>query len=241
MPHKVKLSKIKANICQIINNLQHLESEETNLDNNQSSGLQHVTANLLESLEKELPQAVTQVQVRIKQRKRKRYRRLKNKKEKAECVKVNSTPCEEWTTSQQLPNANRKCDRTREELLAQRRCKDAISMLGKFQLLETLCELRGGDQAKLSQELDPMRKVWQCVLKENSEEAPKSLDSQWNEVLFGQHSELVESKGQTRKKLLKKRIIWDSYISQGKWGSCIPNKWVQPPDEPSSQWAQYIC
>ncbi|KRF99470.1 uncharacterized protein Dwil_GK19211 [Drosophila willistoni] len=92
-------------------------------------------------------------------------------------------------------------------------------MLRKFQLLETLCELRGGDKAKLSQELDPMRQVWQRVLQENAEEAPKSLDSQWKEVL----------------------IIWDSYISQGKWGSCIPNKWVLPPDEPSSQWAQYIC
>ncbi|XP_023034011.1 uncharacterized protein LOC6648170 [Drosophila willistoni] len=239
MPHK--LSEIKANICQIINNLQQLESEQTSLDSKQSSGLQQTTTNLLESLENELPQAAAQVQIRIKQRKRKRFRRLKNKREKAKSVKVTSAPCEAWTTSQDLPTANRKCNRTREELFAHRRCKDALSMLRKFQLLETLCELRGGDKAKLSQELDPMRQVWQRVLQENAEEAPKSLDSQWKEVLFGRDSELVESKGETRKKLLKKRIIWDSYISQGKWGSCIPNKWVLPPDEPSSQWAQYIC
>ncbi|XP_030369523.1 uncharacterized protein LOC115620435 [Scaptodrosophila lebanonensis] len=127
------------------------------------------------------------------------------------------------------------------------KCYDATKVLHIFELLERLYVARGGSQNVIKSKVSHMRRAWRRVLLENESDssaivsAAQNLESQWEAVIFG-GSRLplrLAYKKQNGSELLRKRFIWDSYISTGEQGSSIPVGWVIPPLSPAQQWAQF--
>ncbi|XP_034665289.1 uncharacterized protein LOC117899411 [Drosophila subobscura] len=126
-----------------------------------------------------------------------------------------------------------------------KRRHDAASMLERLDLLEKLCEARGGDKAKLTEKLASMRTAWSRVQQETTtgriiESKAPARERQWDIVFFGSPSSIQKRGLGYKAELLRRRSIWDSYITQGKGGSCIPRGWVLPTENPTSEWLEYI-
>ncbi|KAH8283861.1 hypothetical protein KR054_003766, partial [Drosophila jambulina] len=244
MPHKtLKLSEIKHNIRHVIENLEQLEhltnddAQEFNAE--QAVELQRSTTALLDALDQ-----VPAAKVAGKQKQRKRRRCLdKQKKKELKCrakkAKEDLKPKPKVYIEPPLTPREKQA-----EHISLKKRRDAASMLHTFDLLEKLCESRGGDKVALSQNLAQMRLVWRRVQQENEGDHDKewesrlsSIESQWQTVFFGQNSEkfIRENKAS----FCQKRSIWDSYISYGKRATCIPRGWVLPPENPSDLWKEY--
>ncbi|EDV52926.1 uncharacterized protein LOC6554567 [Drosophila erecta] len=237
---KHKLSEIKANIQQVISSLRQLEQQSSgagsDLDVQRAEELQRSTATLLDELDQ-----VPGQQVVAQQKQRKRRRRLdRRSKQRAKCASIKSEPTEQKISIEPPRNPELK----QAEHISLRKQRDAASILETFELLEKLCESRGGDKAALCQKLTHMRRVWRRVREEtqagNAKESKKvaSLESQWNVVFFGPS---LPSAKVNKAKFLEIRSTWDSYISYCGRGSCIPRGWVLPPTKPTAQWVAYRC
>ncbi|KAH8357411.1 hypothetical protein KR084_000829 [Drosophila pseudotakahashii] len=234
----LKLSQIKANIQQVIANLEQLEQLNSKagqeLDVGQAEQLQQSTTTLLDELDQVNTQKVADIQ---KQRKRRR-RLIKEKKRRIKRETVKTEITEQKYSIEPPRNPQEK----QAEHISLRKKHDAASILETFDLLEKLCESRGGDKAVLRHKLTQMRRVWRRVQEENQGDHVKeskkaaSIESQWQAVFFGNSEPLVkENKGT----FLEIRSTWDSYISFADRGSCIPPGWVLPPIKPTAQWAVY--
>ncbi|KAM8704924.1 hypothetical protein ACLKA7_009390 [Drosophila subpalustris] len=123
---------------------------------------------------------------------------------------------------------------------------DASNILKTFDLLERLYKARGANN-DLGQKLAQMRTVWRRV-KQESENAtgtkgPANLEEHWDQVIFGSSCSPLEQrrgqKKQQQRELLQRRLVWDSYICNGKRSSCIPGGWVLPPENPMPEWALF--
>jgi len=194
----LKLSEIKANIQHVLVNLEQLEqlSNEAgqDFDVQQAEELQRRTSTLLDELEKVPDEKVADIQ---KQRKRRR-RLVKEKKKRIKKETIKCEIPEQKYTIEPPRNPQEK----QAEHISLRKRRDAASILETFDLLEKLCESRGGDKAALSQKLSQMRRVWRRVQEENEGDHVKeskkaaSIESQWEAVLFGKSSPLSrKSKG----------------------------------------------
>ncbi|XP_043652545.1 uncharacterized protein LOC122619590 [Drosophila teissieri] len=237
---KHRLSAIKANIQQIISSLGQLEQQSSgsgrDFDVHRAEELQRSTATLLDELDK-----VPAQQVVDEQKQRKRRRRLdRRSKQRVRLAPIKSEPTEKKYSIK--PPRNPALEQA--EHISLRKQRDAASILETFDLLEKLCESRGGDKAALGQKLTHMRRVWRRVQEEtqvgNVKESTKvaSLESQWKAVFFGQSLPATKA---NKGKFLEIRSTWDSYISYCGRGSCIPRGWVLPPTKPTAQWAAYRC
>nr|XP_017007799.2 programmed cell death protein 7 [Drosophila takahashii] len=234
----LKLSQIKANIQHVIANLERLEQlgrlPGQELDVGQAEELQRTTTTLLDELDQVNAQRVADIQ-----KQRKRWRRLVKEKKKRFKRETIKTEIKEQKYSVEPP---RNPLEKQAEHISLRKKHDAASILETFDLLEKLCESRGGDKAALRQKLSQMRRVWRRVQEENQgdhvRESQKaaSIESQWQAVFFGNSEPLVK---ENKEKFLEIRSTWDSYISFAGRGSCIPRGWVLPPMKPTAQWAAY--
>ncbi|KAH8232170.1 hypothetical protein KR032_001151, partial [Drosophila birchii] len=244
MPQKtLKLSEIKQNIQHVIGNLQQLEhltdDDAQDFNAQQAVELQRCTTTLLDALDQ-----VPAAKVAGIQKQRRRRRRLdKQKKRQLKCrakkAKQDSQSKLKVSTGEpQLAPREKQA-----EHISLKKRHDAASMLQTFDLLEKLCESRGGDKLALSQKLARMRLVWRRVQQENecdhdreSQKRVSSIETQWQAVIFGQSSDFVRENKET---FCQRRAIWDSYISYGKRATCIPRGWVLPPENPSNLWKEY--
>ncbi|XP_016949039.1 programmed cell death protein 7 [Drosophila biarmipes] len=234
----IKLSEIKASIQHVLANLEQLEQLSCeagqDFDGQQAEELQRRTSTLLDELEKVPAERVADIQ-----KQRKRRRRLD--KEKKKRFKKKAIKCEIREKKYTIEPPRIPQEKQAEHISLRKR-RDAASILETLDLLEKLCESRGGDKAALNHKLTQMRRVWRRVQEENKDDQVKeskkaaSIESQWEAVLFGKPSPLIRgSKG----KFLEIRSTWDSYISFACRGSYIPRGWVLPPLKPSAQWAAY--
>ncbi|KAH8383346.1 hypothetical protein KR009_008059, partial [Drosophila setifemur] len=241
MPHKSrKLSEIKSNIRNVLHNLQQLEdlsnAQGQDIDLEQAEDLQRSTTTLLDALDQVEADKVAGIQKQRKRRRRLVKQKIKLRKLKVKKSEKVAKPLPEIKTE---PVARIQ---KQSEHISLRKLHDAASILQTFDLLEKLCESRGGDKAVLSQKLAPMRLVWRRVQQECESEATKetdkvsSLENQWEMVFFGRSSPSVE---ETKKTFLERRSIWDSYISHANKGSSIPRGWVLPPENPTELWTTY--
>ncbi|KAH8313767.1 hypothetical protein KR067_011598, partial [Drosophila pandora] len=236
-----KLSEIKESITNILDNLAQLEdlsnAKPSDFDLGQAEDLQRRTTTLLDALDQVDARKVAGITKHKKRRhrlgkQRKKKRRLEAKK--SENVKIiDPIKIEPGTAPSNIKPA--------EHIYLKKR-QDAASILQTFDLLEKLCESRGGDTAALSQKLSRMRNVWKQVEKEcecdniHSSKKESSIEAQWDMVLFGAGTQQGRENKNT---FLKNRTIWDSYISQRQGASCIPRGWVLPPANPTLPWMQY--
>ncbi|XP_016979821.1 uncharacterized protein LOC108045115 [Drosophila rhopaloa] len=242
MPHKnLKLSEIKANIRHVIENLRQLEylssEREQYFNVEQAEELQRSTTTLLYELDQVPGQKVAGIQ---KQRKRRRLLdKQKNKRAKWE-NKISGKLL--FTERKYSIDPPRNPKKKQAEHISLRKQHDAASILESLDLLEKLCESRGGDKAALSQKLAQMRRVWRRVQEESKGDLVKeskkaaSTESQWDAVFFGQSANWFRK---TKGRFLEIRSTWDSYISHGGRGSYIPKGWVLPSKNPIAQWAAY--
>ncbi|XP_017073376.1 programmed cell death protein 7 [Drosophila eugracilis] len=240
MPNKnLKISEIKANINRVVSNLERLDqlscgTSSENLDEEQAQELQRSTTSLLDELDQVPAQKVARIQ------KQRRRRRLDKQKRKAIKWQTNKQETLEHRHSTELPRETPKEQHA--DHISLRKQQDAVSILETFDLLEKLCESRGGDKAALSQKLNQMRLVWRKVQEETKGNSVKeskmaaSIESQWDSVFFGKYSPSIK---ENKERFLQIRTTWDSYISYGERGSCIPRGWVLPPVNPSAEWAAY--
>ncbi|ALC45510.1 CG1896, partial [Drosophila busckii] len=239
MPQNLCLSKIKADINNVIANLQCLEKlstapvEDFNIEH--ASQIQQRTTALLEQLEQLPHQEILRIQLR---RQLKRIKAKENAKlRKEQCRK---TPASVPESSNALTTTEEVGLSAKEQAcpLRLKRLGEATMMLQKFDLLEKLYTSRGGHYG-LSQSLAQMRKAWRCVQKENDNtDKLLLLETMWDRVIFGCTSGNIcyQRKGKKAKKdFIQKRTIWDSYICQGT-GTSIPIGWVLPPENPSPEW-----
>lgn len=204
MPHKtLKLSEIKQNILHVLDNLQQLEhlSNDDSQDFNaeQAKVLQRSTTTLLDALDQ-----VPVAKVAGIQKQRDRRRRLdKQKKKKLKCRAKKIK--QDLEAKKKIPIEPPLNPREKQaEHISLRKRHDAASMLHTFDLLEKLCESRGGDKVALNQKLAHMRYVWRRVQQENegdhdkeSKKRVSSIESQWEEVFFGQSPALVRENKET--------------------------------------------
>ncbi|XP_020811026.1 uncharacterized protein LOC110186260 [Drosophila serrata] len=244
MSHKtLKLSAIKANIRNVLENIQQLEhligddAQEFNAE--QAKELQSSTTTLLDALDQIPVAKVAGIQKQRRRRRRLDKQRKKELKCRSKKPKVALKNLKEALIGPQLTETREK----QAEHISLRKRHDAASILQTFDLLEKLCEYRGGDKVALSQKLIQMRLVWRGVQQENevdhdreSQKRVSSIESQWQEVFFGKSLDFVRENKET---ICQRRSIWDSYISYGERASCIPRGWVLPPEHPSDLWMEY--
>ncbi|KAH8257746.1 hypothetical protein KR038_000125, partial [Drosophila bunnanda] len=241
MPHKtLKLSVIKENIQHVLENLQQLEhlidDDAQDFNAEQAEELQSSTTTLLDALDQ-----VPVAKVAGIQKQRRRRRRLdKQKKRELKCRSKKAK--QDFKDISIEPPTLTPREKQAEHISLKKR-HDAASMLQTFDLLEKLCESRGGDKAALSQKLTQMRLVWRRVQQENEVDHERethkrvsSIESQWQAVFFGKSPDFVKENKET---FCQRRSIWDSYISYGKRATCIPRGWVLPPEHPSDLWTEY--
>ncbi|XP_064552867.1 uncharacterized protein LOC135438471 [Drosophila montana] len=251
MPQGHKLSEIKTDINNVIENLQLLEglsnASPSDLDLKKSRQLKWQTTNLLAKL-KELPcDQIARIQLKRKRRRQRAKQRAKLqrsvKRDTLKCVKDKALPSKlNIAAAAHLPAQKRA------EHITLKKQHDAKNMLHTFDLLEQLYKARGGNK-DLAEKLSRMRTVWRSVLQECTDEinkeAPTNCEAQWAGVIFGSSTVPLKQGNLDKKRktqeLIQRRIIWDSYISYGKSGSSIPNGWVLPADMPTAQWARYKC
>ncbi|EDW50978.1 uncharacterized protein LOC6619520 [Drosophila sechellia] len=238
-PHKKnRLSEVKAKLQQVISSLGQLEQQSRgagrDFDVHRAEEMQRSTATLLDELDQ-----IQAQQVVDEQKQRKRRRRLNRRSQKRVIrATVKSEAAEQKFSTE--PPRNTALEEAKHISLQKQR--DAASILETFDLLEKLCESRGGDKAALCQKLNHMRLVWRRVQEETQaghvKESKKmaSLESQWKTVFFGQS---LPSAKLNKGKFLEIRSTWDSYISYCGRGSSIPRGWVLPPTKPTAQWIPY--
>lgn len=185
-----KLSEIKASIANILDNLSQLENlsnaKPPKFDVGRAEELQQRTTTLLDALDQVDPRKVAGITKHKKRRhslvkQRNKQRRLKAKKLK-DVKNLNPIKIEPDTA----PSSNKLA----EHIFLKKR-QDAASILKTFDLLEKLCESRGGDTTALSQKLSRMRHVWKQVQEEcesdniHGGKQESNIEAQWDMVLFG--------------------------------------------------------
>ncbi|KAI8044214.1 uncharacterized protein LOC128266382 [Drosophila gunungcola] len=243
MPHQNnKLTEIKTKIRHVIANLQQLQNlseEEHDFNVEQVEELQRNTTTLLDELDQVPIQKVVGLQTHRKRRRL--LDKQKNKRAKCEIKKPEELLLKERKYSV-IPPPNSK--EKQAEHISLRKQHDAAYILENFDLLEKLCESRGGDSRALSQKLAQMRHVWRRVQEESEgddhvkeSKIAASKEPQWEAVFFGKPSNLLR---ENKTRFREIRSTWDSYISLGERGSCVPTGWVLPLIKPISQWAAYI-
>ncbi|KAH8332716.1 hypothetical protein KR074_009530 [Drosophila pseudoananassae] len=236
-----KLSEIKECITNILDNLAQLEDlsnvKQSDFDVGQAEELQRLTTTLLGALD----QVDTHKVAGKTKHKKRRHRLEKQRKKQRRLEAKKSKDLKIFDQIKIEPVSTRKTNKPAEHIFLKKR-QDAATILQTFNLLEKLCESRGGDKAALTQKLSHMRHVWKQVQQEcesdstHSAKKEYSIDAQWDMVLFGAGSQQGR---QNKNAFLKNRIIWDSYVSQRKGASCIPRGWVLPPENPQHPWMQY--
>ncbi|XP_051863447.1 uncharacterized protein LOC127566043 [Drosophila albomicans] len=252
MPHTLKLSEIKTNITTIIQNLQQLEtvgsSQNNNFNADESATLQQQTTALLSSLEELPAKQIARLQL---QRKRRRQQiKQKCKKQK----RVNRAYARHFkdtkVIAQSLSNEAQPSQTTTKtaQHITLKKLHDANNKIKTFDLLERLYNARGGEK-DLNQRLSRMRAVWRRVKQEcenaTGGETSLNLEAQWNQVIFGNSCTAFEHRRSQKKQhlqqLIQCRFVWDSYISNGSDATFIPSGWVLPPENPSPEWAEFLC
>ncbi|XP_034485064.1 uncharacterized protein LOC117789957 isoform X2 [Drosophila innubila] len=202
MPHNLKLSEIKTNLTNIIENLQHLESLSNALLNSsdveQSLQLQQHTTTLLSQLEDLSCKQIKSVQV---QRKRRRQRvKQKRKLQK----RVNKADANYFKDTKVICEPALQQTEKHAEHITLKKLHDATKILQTFDLLERLYQARGGNNDDLGQKLAQMRTVWRRVKQESENETGAqvagNLEKQWDQVIFGSSSAPLKEQRRGQKK-----------------------------------------
>ncbi|EDW24179.1 GL23998 [Drosophila persimilis] len=237
MPAKIpKLYEIKTNTEQSVADLQKLDvvsnAPPRRVDAGQLEVPQETTIAQLDEIDSRTAAKIAGIQRR---RKRRRWK-FRSKQAAKRLLKNEHVP--------KPPDEPRPfpMDKKTEGITLKKR-SDAASVLERLDLLVKLCEARGGDTATLAEKLASMRTVWQRVQQEstsgkiNKSKSPL-IETQWDVVFFGKPSS-CQNRRLNKPEFLMRRSIWDSYITHGKRGSCIPRGWVLPTQEPTSEWVEY--
>ncbi|SPP81031.1 uncharacterized protein LOC117583674 [Drosophila guanche] len=242
MPAKTpKLCEIKTNIEESAGDIRDLaivrDAPPSGVDAGQVEAPHETTTAQLDEIDSKTAAKIAGIQRR---RKRRRWKfRQRNKEQQAADVVVKQEPVPN------PPDQPRPAPRGKQaEDIDLKRRHDAASMLERLDLLEKLCEARGGDKAKLTEKLAPMRTAWSRVQQATktgriTESKSTAIERHWDVVFFGSPSSSQRRRRGFKAEFLKRRSIWDSYITQGKGGSCIPRGWVLPTENPTSEWVEY--
>ncbi|XP_022212690.2 uncharacterized protein LOC111067726 [Drosophila obscura] len=243
MPAKIpKLCEIKTNIEQSAAVLRELEigsnAPPSEVEVGQAKAHQETTTKQLDEIDSKTAAKIAGIRRRRKRRRWKFIQRNKEQQAAESVVKEEPVP--------KPPDEPRPAPREKQtENITLKKRYDAASILERLDLLVKLCEARGGDKASLTEKLASMRTVWSRVQQESSatgritESKSPSIETQWDVVFFGQASSSQKQRRGEKPEFLKRRSIWDSYITQGKRGSCIPRGWVLPMEEATSEWLEY--
>lgn len=191
MPQGLKLSEIKANISNVIENLKFLEAASNasanDFDLEQSAQLERHTTNLLAKLTEMPCEKLARTQLKRKQRRQKAKQKAKLQ------MKLNrSTPISVKVAISSPPTtltceARLKAPKQAEHITLKKH-HDASNMLHTLDLLERLYRARGG-KGELSEKLTRMRTVWRRVQQESinviNQEVPTNCEAQWSKTIFG--------------------------------------------------------
>lgn len=195
MPQGLKLSEIKTNVFNIIENLQQLESlsnaPPTEFDAAQALRQSQDTTSWLSELEKLPCERIAGIQERRKRRRRKTKQQVRQQKSRARLEQKDPYPVLAPIPSS-LPVEPQPA-----EHIALKKLQDASNILTTIDLMERLQKVRGGDDT-LSEKLAPLRLVWRRIHQENQNATERKTEvnvhTQWDKVIFGSSSPVTEKK-----------------------------------------------
>lgn len=193
MPQGLKLSEIKANVNNVIENLQLLDAASNaspnDFDLEQSRQLERQTTKLLAELSEIPCEKLARIQLHRK------HRRQKTKKNAKLQIKLNRSIPKPTKVTGSLPTVNVNAA-DEKHLIASKQAEhitlkkhhDSSNILYTLDLLERLYKARGG-KGNLSEKLARMRTVWRRVHQESTnainEEMPTNCEAQWSKAIFG--------------------------------------------------------